>query len=45
MKNNKVKKVKTKQFGKSNKFDVNGSYTGTSSLNDDLKPVQDADDL
>ena len=42
MKNN--KKLKIRQFGKSNKFDINGSYTGTSSL-DDLKHVQDADDL
>ena len=37
-------KVKNKNFGKPNKFDVNGSYTGTSLL-PDLKPVQDADDL
>ena len=41
----KSKKIKTKQFGKPNKFDINGSYTGTSSLISDLKPVQDADDL
>ena len=40
----KSKKIKQKQFGKPNKFDVNGSYTGTSLL-PDLKPVQDADDL
>lgn len=45
MKNKKLKNIKTKQFGKPNQFDVNGSYTGTSSLIADLKPVQDADDL
>ena len=39
----KLKKFKTKHFGKPNKFDVNGSYTGTSSINN--VPVQDADDL
>jgi len=44
MKNTKSKKIKQKQFGKPNKFDVNGSYTGTSLLSD-LQPVQDADDL
>lgn len=44
MKNPKLnKKLKTK-LGKPNKFDVNGSYTGTSLLAD-LEPVQDADDL
>ena len=41
----KLKKFKTKQFGTPDKFDVNGSYTGTSSLDNDIKPVQDADDL
>jgi len=41
----KSKKITNKQFGKPNRFDVNGSYTGTSSLIADLKPVQDADDL
>lgn len=41
----KSKKVKNKQFGKPNKFDINGSYTGTSALISDLKPIQDADDL
>ena len=40
----KSSKIKQKQFGKPNQFDVNGSYTGTS-LIADLKPVQDADDL
>ena len=40
----KSKKVKQKQFGKPNKFDANGSYTGTSLLSD-LQPVQDVDDL
>jgi len=44
MKNIKLKKNKQKHFGKANKFDVNGSYTGTSLL-PDLNPVQDADDL
>ena len=44
MKNSKYKKLKNNKFGKPNKFDVNGSYTGTSLLAD-LKPVQDADDL
>ena len=39
----KSKKFKPKHFGKPNKFDVNGSYTGTGSIND--IPVQDADDL
>ncbi|MFQ6724162.1 MAG: hypothetical protein ACLRFE_02380 [Clostridia bacterium] len=41
----KVKKIKTKSFGNPSKFDINGSYTGTSSLVSDLNPVQDADDL
>lgn len=45
MKKSKLRKLKNKPFGLSNKFDVNGSYTGTSSLISDLKPVQDADDL
>lgn len=47
MKNSKPSKSKTKhtKLGKPDKFDVNGSYTGTSSLLPDLKPVQDADDL
>ncbi len=44
MKNTRTKKIKQKQFGKPDKFDVNGSYTGTSLLAD-LKPIQDADDL
>ena len=44
MKSKKTKKVNPKQFGRPNKFDINGSYTGTGSL-DDLEPVQDADDL
>ena len=44
MKNLKSKKIKNKQFGKPDQFDVNGSYTGTGLLAD-LKPVQDADDL
>jgi hypothetical protein len=39
------KSKKNKYFGKPDKFDTNGSYTGTSSLIADLKPVQDADDL
>ena len=39
----KLKKFKTKHFGKRNKFDVNGSYTGTGLIND--IPVQDVDDL
>ena len=38
-------KYKTTKLGKPNKFDANGSYTGTSSLIADLKPVQDVDDL
>jgi len=41
----KNKKRKTKIFGNPNKFDINGSYTGTSGLIADLKPIQDADDL
>ena len=41
----KSKNLKNKQFGKPNKFDINGSYTGTSALISDLKPIQDADDL
>ena len=45
MKKIKSKKIKQKQFGKPNQFDVNGSYTGTSGLIADLKPIQDADDL
>ena len=45
MKNTKSKKIKQKYFGKPNRFDVNGSYTGTSGLIADLKPIQDADDL
>lgn len=45
MKNTKLKNIKQKQFGKPNKFDVNGSYTGTASLSNDTNPVQDADDL
>ena len=45
MKSKKTKKIKQKQFGKPNKFDINGSYTGTSSLIADLNPIQDADDL
>ena len=45
MKNKSIKKVKNSKFGKPNKFDINGSYTGTSSLIADLKPIQDADDL
>lgn len=45
MKNAKSKKIKNKYFGKPDQFDVNGSYTGSSGLIADLKPVQDADDL
>ena len=45
MKSTKTKKIKQKQFGKPNQFDINGSYTGTSGLIADLKPIQDADDL
>lgn len=47
MKNTKLSKSKTKntKLGKPNNFDINGSYTGTSSLLPDLKPIQDADDL
>lgn len=45
MKNTKLKNIKHKQFGKPDKFDVNGSYTGTPSLDNDIKPIQDADDL
>jgi hypothetical protein len=40
-----LRKKTTTKLGKPNKFDVNGSYTGTSNLLSDLKPVQDADDL
>ena len=45
MKKLKSNKLKPNNFGKPNKFDINGSYTGTSSLIADLKPIQDADDL
>ena len=45
MKKKSLNKPGTKNFGKPNQFDINGSYTGTSSLSGDLKPVQDADDL
>lgn len=46
MKNLKSRKVKSKQFGTPNKFDVNGSYTGTPNFNNiNEKPIQDADDL
>ena len=45
MKNKKQKNIKQSKFGKPNKFDTTGSYTGTSSLIADLKPIQDADDL
>lgn len=45
MKKKSLNKPGTKKFGKHNQFDINGSYTGTSSLSGDLKPVQDADDL
>ena len=44
MKKSKLRKP-TKPFGKADKFDINGSYTGTSALLSDLRPVQDADDL
>ena len=42
---NKNLRIKPKNLSKPNKFDPNGSYTGTSSLLGDLTPVQDADDL
>ena len=45
MKKQKSQQLKSKQFGKPDKFDINGSYTGTSGILSDLKPVQDADDL
>ena len=45
MKKSKLKKLKNKPFGSADKFDINGSYTGTSGLLSDLNPVQDADDL
>ena len=45
MKKKKTNKITTKQFGNPDKFDINGSYTGTPFLIDDQNPVQDADDL
>jgi len=44
MKKKNLRKISKTQFGKPDKFDANGSYTGTSLLAD-LKPIQDADDL
>jgi len=41
----KKRKTKNKILGNPDKFDINGSYTGTSGLIADLKPIQDADDL
>ena len=41
----KTKHKTKKSFGITNKYDINGSYTGTSGLNSDLTPVQDVDDL
>ena len=46
MKIKKLNKIKITNFGKPNQFDVNGSYTGTPNLNNEIEPpVQDADDL
>ena len=44
MKKKNLRKIPKSQFGKPDKFDANGSYTGTSLLAD-LEPIQDADDL